>query len=245
VARSPRLDLPGVPQHVIQRGNNRQPCFLADEDYTAYRQDLRDAAKHDHCAIHAYVLMTNHVHLLVTGAEPGSASRMMQRLGRRYVACFNARYRRTGTLWEGRFKASLVDTCRYLLTCYRYIELNPVRAAMVADPADYRWSSFHCNAHGQPDPLITPHAAYLSLAATPGARQTAYRSLFAHAISDDEMVDIRAHVQQQKALGDSRFQAEIEAMLNRKVAIRPRGRPRKTARDAEACEPTLALPFKK
>ena len=245
MARQPRLDLPGVPQHVVQRGNNRQPCFLADEDYTAYRQDLTDAARHGRCAIHAYVLMTNHVHLLVTGTEAGSVSRMMQRLGRRYVACFNARYRRTGTLWEGRFKASLVDTRRYLLTCCRYIELNPVRAAMVADPADYRWSSFHCNALGQPDPLITPHAAYLALAATSDARRAAYCALFDHAISDEAMADIRAHVQQQKALGDSRFQAEIEAMLDRKVVIRPRGRPRKTAQGAEAVEPALQLPLEK
>lgn len=170
--------------------------------------------------------MTNHVHLLVTGAEAGAVSRMMQRLGRRYVACFNARYRRSGTLWEGRFKAGLVDTRRYLLTCYRYIELNPVRAAMVADPADYRWSSFRGNALGQPDPLITPHAAYLALDATPDARRAAYRALFERTISDDAMADIRAHAQQQKALGGSRFHAEIEAILNRKVAVRPRGIPR-------------------
>jgi putative transposase len=218
-----------VPQHVIQRGNNRQPCFLAAEDYIAYLQDLTDAARHGSCAVHAYVLTTNHVHLLVTGVELGSVSRMMQWLGRRYVACFNTRYRRTGTLWEGRFKASLVDTRRYLLTCYRYIELNPVRAAMAADPADYRWSSFHCNALGRPDPLVTPHAAYRALAATSDAHRAAYRALFERAIGDDAMAHIRAHVQQQKALGDSRFQAEIEAMLDRKVVIRSRGRPRKPA----------------
>lgn len=239
MARQPRLDLPGVPQHVIQRGNNRQPCFLAEDDYTAYRQDLADAAHHHACAIHAYVLMTNHVHLLVTGARSGAVSAMMQQLGRRYVACFNARYGRSGTLWEGRFKAGLVDTRRYLLTCHRYIELNPVRAAMVAYPAKYRWSSFHANALGQPDPLITPHPEYLALGATPEARQSAYRALFERAIGDDAMNDIRSHVQQQKALGDSRFQAEIEAMLNRKVGIRPRGRPRKTTQETNACEPVL------
>jgi putative transposase len=237
MARSPRLDVPGIPQHVIQRGNNRQVCFAADEDYTAYRHDLLDAATHCRCAIHAYVLMTNHVHLLVTGTEPGSVSRMMQRLGRRYVACFNARYRRTGTLWEGRFKASLVDTHRYLLTCYRYIELNPVRAAMVAHPRGYRWSSFHCNALGQADPLITPHPVYLAIDAMPDARRAAYRDLFKSAISEDDMAKIRAHIQQQKALGDSRFQAHIEALLARNVSLRPHGRPKLPPRDSERATP--------
>lgn len=227
MARLSRLDLPGVPQHVIQRGNNRQPCFVAVEDYAAYRQDLLEAARHCQCSIHAYVLMTNHVHLLVTGTKSGSVSRMMQQLGRRYVSGFNARYRRTGTLWEGRFKSSLIDTNRYLLICYRYIELNPVRAAMVAHPADYRWSSFHCNANGCPDPLIKPHAAYLALGTEVEARLSGYRALFERVISDDDMAEIRANVQQQKALGNSRFQAEIEALLGRSVAVRPRGRPKR------------------
>lgn len=242
MARSPRLDIPGIAQHVIQRGNNRQACFATDEDYTAYRQDLLDAARQCRCAIHAYVLMTNHVHLLVTGAEPGSVSRMMQRLGRRYVACFNARYRRTGTLWEGRFKASLVDTRRYLLTCYRYIELNPMRAAMAAHPSEYQWSSFHFNACGQADPLIIPHAVYLAIDPVPDARRTAYRALFKSAISDDDMADIRVHLQQQKALGDSRFQAHIEALLARNVSVRPRGRPRRSSPNSEhtaSAQPSL------
>lgn len=226
MARLPRLDLPHVPQHITQRGNDRQPCFLADEDYSRYRQDLTDAAAYCGCAVHAYVLMTNHVHLLVTGSERGAISRMMQRLGRRYVAYVNAQYGRTGTLWEGRFKSSLTDSHRYLLTCYRYIELNPVRAAMVADPAEYRWSSYHCNARGQADRLITPHPQYLALGADASLRQSAYRALFKQALGDDELAHIREHVQQQKALGSSRFQAEIEALLARKVVVRPRGRPR-------------------
>ena len=226
MARLPRLDLPQVPQHVIQRGNDRQPCFLADEDYSRYRQDLTEAAADCGCAVHAYVLMTNHVHLLVTGSERGTISRMMQRLGRRYVVYFNAQYGRTGTLWEGRFKSSLIDSHRYLLTCHRYIELNPVRAAMVADPAEYRWSSYRCNALGRTDKLITPHPQYLALGADAGLRQSAYRALFKQALGDDELARIREHVQQQKALGSSRFQAEIEALLARKVAVRPRGRPR-------------------
>jgi len=226
MARLSRLDLPKIPQHVIQRGNNRRPCFVSDEDCTRYCEDLADAASHCGCAIHAYVLMTNHVHLLVTGSQRGAVSRMMQRLGRRYVACFNARYQRTGTLWEGRFKSSLVDSSLYLLACHRYIELNPVRAAMVGDPADYRWSSYRCNALGNPDRLITPHPLYLALGANADSRQSGYRSLFERTLGADELSDIRAHVQQQKVLGSHRFQAEIEALLARKVAVRPRGRPR-------------------
>jgi putative transposase len=226
MARLPRLDLPQVPQHIVQRGNNREPCFVGEEDYSRYRQDLADAAAHCGCAIHAYVLMTNHVHLLVTGTTRGAVSWMMQRLGRRYVVYFNALYRRTGTLWEGRFKSSLIDSHCYLLTCYRYIELNPVRAAMAADPADYRWSSYRCTALGGTDSLITPHPLYLALGADASLRQSAYRALFRSALSDDELADIREHVQQQKVLGASRFQSEIEALLKRKVMVRPRGRPR-------------------
>lgn len=178
MARLPRLDLPGVPQHVVQRGNNRAACFADDEDYLGYRGGLADAATQCGCAIHAYVLMTDHVHLLVTGMERGAVSRMMQRLGRRYVASFNLRHGRTGTLWDGRFKTSLIDSQHYLLACHRFIELNPVRAGMVADPVTYRWSSFRCNALDAPDALVTPHPVYLQLGADRVRRLAAYRALF-------------------------------------------------------------------
>jgi REP element-mobilizing transposase RayT len=141
MARLPRLDLPGIPQHIVQRGNDRQACFADAADYLRYRQELGEAALRYGCALHAYVLMTNHVHLLTTPHEPGGVSRMMQAIGRRYVGGFNARYRRTGTLWEGRFKSALVDSEHYALACYRYIELNPVRAGIVTSPRDYRWST--------------------------------------------------------------------------------------------------------
>ena len=134
--RKPRFELPGVPQHVIQRGNNREPCFYAEADYLRYRDDLRNAAEKYACVVHAYVLMTNHVHLLVSSSAAYGISQMMQSLGRRYVRYINREYRRTGTLWEGRFKAALIDTDAYLLTCMRYIELNPVRAAMSPIPAN-------------------------------------------------------------------------------------------------------------
>jgi putative transposase len=171
--------------------------------------------------------MTNHVHLLMTPDAKGALSRCMQALGRRYVTYFNKTYHRTGTLWEGRYKSALVDNQTYLLTCYRYIELNPVRAAMVADPQDYPWSSFRANALGKSDPLIRPHDEYLALGVDAAQRQAAYRSLFKNALSDDQLLDIRVHLQQQRALGTNRFQAAIEAELGRVAQIRPRGRPRK------------------
>jgi putative transposase len=170
--------------------------------------------------------MTNHVHLLVTGAERGSVSRMMQRLGRRYVAGFNRRYGRTGTLWEGRFKSSLVDSQRYLFACHRYVEMNPLRAAMVSHPGEYRWSSYRRNALGELNRLVTPHPLYIQLGSHPAERQAAYRGLFAERWAAEDLANIRIHVQQQKALGTSRFQAEVGALLARNVMVRPRGRPR-------------------
>jgi putative transposase len=149
--RPARLNLPDIPQHITQRGNNRQVCFHADNDYRLYLELLHEACRAHDCSLHAYVLMTNHAHLLMTPATPEGVSKVMRDLGRDYVRAINRTYRRTGTLWEGRFKSSLVDTNRYCLTCYRYIEFNPVRAGMVSHPADYPWSSYHVNARGKPD----------------------------------------------------------------------------------------------
>ena len=229
MARLPRLDLPGIAQHIVQRGNDRQPCFADDGDYLHYRQELSEAALKHRCALHAYVLMTNHVHLLVTPAEPGAASRMMQAIGRRYVACFNARYRRTGTLWEGRFKSALVDDEGYVLTCYRYIELNPVRARMVANPGAYRWSSHAHNAQGLHEARITSHPAYAALGSDASSRQEAYRTLIDEALSPDQLAAVRTHTQQQRVLGNPRFRAQIEALTQRVVSVRPRGRPKSIA----------------
>jgi putative transposase len=230
--RHPRLDLPGVPQHVVQRGNNRQPCFLREQDYRCYLTQLGEAARSHDCRIHAYVLMTNHVHLLMTPAAVGAVSLTMQSLGRRYVGYINATYRRTGTLWEGRYKSCLIDSQRYLMTCYRYIELNPVRAAMVETPGTYPWSSYRFNAHGSSDALIQPHEDYLALGGTTEQRCAAYQALFLEAIGQDRLDEIRAYVQQQRAWGTSRFQATIEAELKRVAKVRPRGRPSKLAIDA-------------
>jgi putative transposase len=169
--------------------------------------------------------MTNHVHLLLTPCASGGVSRMMQWLGRHYVGYVNARYRRTGTLWEGRFKSCLVDTDRYLLTCYRYIELNPVRAAMVPVPGGYRWSSYHANAHGAGDPVVTHHSEYLRLGSEPVSRQQAYQTLFDEVLAPERIADIRAYLQQQRALGSQHFQRQIEAMLGRCAKVRPAHRP--------------------
>ena len=161
--RLPRFVVPGQPQHVIVRGNNRSCVFCRDEDYLFFLEILQEATLKFACKIHAYVLMSNHVHLLITPELEIGISKVIQSLGRRYVHYFNKKNKRTGTLWEGRYKASLIDSEAYALICYRYIELNPVRANMVAHPGEYRWSSYHKNAEGMPDPLVLPHDLYRRL----------------------------------------------------------------------------------
>ena len=225
--RQPRPDLAGLPQHVVQCANDRQPCFCVDDDYRRYLAGLRGSAICYGCVVHAYVLMTNHVHLLVTPSSDGAVSRMMQWSGRQYVGQINGRYRRTGTLWEGRYKSCLVATERYLLTCYRYIELNPVPPAMVTDPTDYVWSSYRTNARALPNPVIVPHVAYLRLGADTPERCVAYRQLFKEALGEDRLAEIRAYVQQQRVLGTPRFQRETEAMIGRCARVRPAPRPRR------------------
>ena len=162
--RRPRLMLPNVPLHLIQRGNNRQVCFVADEDFRFYLDWLKEYADKTGCRIHAYVLMTNHVHLLVSSPSANGVGAMMKALGQRYVQYVNRTYQRSGTLWEGRFRSCLTQDEVYLLSCMRYIELNPVRAGMVVHPGEYRWSSYRCNAQGEADPLISPHSIYAALA---------------------------------------------------------------------------------
>jgi putative transposase len=232
--RPTRIDIPGIPQHVIQRGNDRQPCFFADADYLRYRTDLREIALREGCAIHAYVLMTNHVHLLVTPGSQGAIGRMMQSLGRRYVRSVNDRYHRTGTLWEGRYKACPVEDGTYLMHCHRYIELNPLRAAMVTDPADYPWSSHRCNTSGTCDPLISHHRSYLSISRDPDERRARYRAFVMETVSAHELDAIRGHVQRQHAFGTSRFREAIEAQLGRPAGPRKIGRPRKAEASAES-----------
>lgn len=224
--RKPRFTLPGVPQHVIQRGNNREPCFFTEQDYRRYLDDLAVSADKHACRIHAYVLMTNHVHLLLTPMKQHGVGAMMQALGRRYVYYVNKTYRRTGTLWEGRYKASLVDSEAYLLSCMRYIELNPIRAEMVEHAGEYKWSSYGANAQGQPDPLLSPHPMYTALGHTASERQYAYRELFRHHIDEALLHEIREALNHELVLGRSYFKDRIEAITQRRTRLGIPGRPR-------------------
>lgn len=222
MARQPRLDLPGIPQHIVQRGNNRLPCFLDDIDRACYRHLLREALFATGCLLHAYVLMDNHVHLLATPPATGATSRMMHLLGRHYVGQFNARRGRTGTLWEGRYKACLVNGADYLLRCTRYIDLNPVRARMTDDPATFPWSSCAGLCGLRDDPLLTQHPLQHALGAD------AYRAILADAISDDDLAAIRLYLQQQRAYGRDDFRAMVEAKTKRFASVRPVHRPAKS-----------------
>lgn len=192
--RRPRLELPGVPLHIIHRGVNRAAVFMDEDDFSRYRNLLNEALQAQEIALHAYVLMTNHVHLLLTPPAQGRLSIAMRELGQRYVPAFNRKHRRTGTLWEGRFKSCLVDSERYLLTVHRYIELNPIRAAMTALAEEYRWSSVYASLGILPDPAISPHPAYLALATDPGQRAAHYRSWLYQGITDDDLQAIRLHL---------------------------------------------------
>ncbi len=227
MARLPRFYVPDTPLHAIQRGNNRSLLFFEPVDYSQYVSWLKEAAFEHRCAIHAYVLMPNHVHLLVTPNQATSLPKMFQSLGRRYVQYVNAKYERTGTLWEGRYRATIIDSDAYLLTCCRYIELNPVRANLVAHPRDYIWSSYRFHALGRANPLLTPHELYLQLGRTALARQQAYRALFRQHLSEEVLESIRDATNSAWVLGSSRFTARMERKLDRRVSPLPRGRPRK------------------
>jgi putative transposase len=224
--RRPRIHLDSVPLHVVQRGHNRAPCFVAESDYMAYLHWLDEALCDAQCALHAYVLMTNHVHLLLTPIRAQTVPQIVMSLGRRYVQYFNRKYRRTGTLWDSRYKASLIQAESHLLACHRYIELNPVRAAMVSDPACYRWSSYGANALGRADARLTPHPLYWSLGRNARDRQAAYRSLFQSQLQAAAVHEIRLALRQSQPLGNDRFYAKIEEVTGMRREAKARGRPR-------------------
>ena len=226
MARKPRFNVVGMPQHIVQRGNNRNACFFELADYRFYLDSLSRAAQKYGCAIHAYVLMTNHVHLLVTQEVENGVSQLMQSVGRKYVRYINDTYSRSGTLWEGRYKASLVDAESYLLTCYRYIELNPVRAAMVEGPGQYAWSSYRYNGLGKSDALVTPHELYIALGQDDEERRAGYRSLFSHHVDGETLQSIRTTLNQELVMGTDKFKDEIERQLARRVNPGKAGRPR-------------------
>jgi putative transposase len=225
--RRPRLAVAGIPWHIIQRGNNRSACFFADDDYFFYLDQLQEQSAKFGCAVHAYCLMTNHVHLLLTPEAVDSASLMMKHLGQRCVQRINRTYRRSGTLWEGRFKSCLAQDEGYALTCYRYIELNPVRAGMVTHPKGYQWSSFRFNGEGEKSALLGAHSSYVGLGNNQQERLDAYNTLIESHMDDKQLDQIRTATNGNYALGDKRFQREIEQHLNRRVTPGRPGRPPK------------------
>lgn len=229
MARLPRFVLPGHPQHIIQRGNNRQKIFKSNVDYEYYLEKLIDAAKKHKCDIHAYVLMPNHVHLLVTPKTKDGIGKMLQMIGRYYVQYFNKKYKRTGTLWEGRYKATLIQTEQYLLTCMRYIENNPVRAKnMVSHPGEYLWSSYQCNAEGEYDELVTPQREYKKLAKTEKGRRSAYKKLFRKPVPDEKIIEIREATNKAWVLGDIKFKRRMQKSVGRPVESKGHGGDRKS-----------------
>ena len=229
MARLPRIIVPGLPLHIIQRGNNRQATFFSEEDYHRYLDVLKKASEEYVCFIHAYVLMTNHIHLLVTPETEDSVSLMMQAIGRKYVRYINGTYQRSGTLWDGRFKSALVETEQYFLTCSRYIELNPVRAGMVNTPEEYKWSSYHSNALGVNNCCLKNHDVYLCLGENERLRQDAYKALFKSHIDAHSLEVIRNSTQKNLVMGGSRFEEEIERVLQYRVKKFEHGGDRKSS----------------
>lgn len=228
MARLRRFVIVGQPQHVIQRGNNRDITFVCDDDFLFYLDKLQLACEKFKCELHAYVLMTNHVHLLVTPNVENGISKVMQSVGRSYVQYFNYTYKRTGTLWEGRYRATLIDSESYLLICSRYIELNPVRANMVEHPSDYPWSSYHKNANGKIDSLLTAHLLYKQLGKTSSERENAYRYLFRTSLSKDVLNDIRETSNKAWILGNERFKEQIKILTSRQLIPKTRGGDRRS-----------------
>lgn len=225
--RRPRMYVPGFPYHLVQRGNDRKPCFFDSADRERYLDLLCKAMAMYGVSLHAYVLMTNHIHLLLTPQEPDSISRMTRVTGSRYAQYINKRYQRTGTLWEGRHKSSLIDSQIYLLRCYRYIEMNPVRAGMVPRPGDYRWSSYAANISGAPCAILTPHTAYLGLGASEAERGAAYRQIVDEALDEQTLQAIRSATHYCQPLGSERFLKFLENELGIPLGRQARGRPRK------------------
>lgn len=228
MARLPRFVLPGFPQHVIQRGNSRQQILFVEEDYWYLWEKIAAAANKFQCQVHAYVLMPNHFHLLLTPLEEESIRKLMQYVGRYYVQFFNARYDRTGTLWEGRYRATLVDPDQMLLPVSHYLESNPVRAGLVDHPSRYGWSSYGANATGTEDPLVTPHAVYQKLGRSLKARHNAYTKGAENPPDEALLARIRDATNKAWVLGDSKFCHAMEQRVNRRTMPRSRGGDRRS-----------------
>jgi putative transposase len=226
MARLPRLTVPGYPHHIIQRGNNRQAIFSTTVDYELLLSLVDEHARKQQVAIHGYVLMSNHFHLLATPETAEGIPQMMQAVGRRYVRNYNLRQARSGTLWEGRYRSTLIQAERYLLACMVYMDLNPVRAAMVADPAEYPWSSFQHYIGRKVDKLITPHPLYWELGNTPFSRDEAYANLVRTGIGQDQQRLLTDATLRGWALGEPDYVADLQRRTERRVQRAQAGRPR-------------------
>lgn len=224
--RQHRLILPDVAVHIVQRGNDRAACFVGPQDYRFYLRKLRELSEGLACAVHAYCLMTNHIHLLLTPPTADACMSLMKNLGQHYVQYINRSYGRTGTLWEGRYRSCLAQSARYVLACYRYIELNPVRAAMVDEPGAYPWSSYRSNAEGQGDSWLRPSAEFLNLADDPARRRDAYRALIRDGMETALLSEVRHAISSGYPLGSDSFKAELRATSRRRISRGRSGRPR-------------------
>lgn len=227
MARLPRLIVPNQPHHIIQRGTDGTTTFRDDQDFRVFLHWLREGAAEYKVAIHAYVLMSNHIHLLASPADAEGMAKMMQWIGRHYVPYFNKRYSRIGTLWQGRYRTSVIDTERYFMACSRYIELNPVRAGLCHAPEEYAWSSYRHHVGLQPDTLITDHALYWSLGNTPFEREANYRKMVQETVSNAETEMLKSVLMRGWALGSEHFKQELARQVQRRVSPAKRGRPRK------------------
>lgn len=234
MARLPRLVVPNQPHHIIQSGNDRQPVFRDDEDFSAFLRWLREAAKQFGVAIHAYVLMPDHLHLLASPSSATGLGKMMQWVGRQYVPYFNSKYQRIGTLWQGRYKAAAIDSDPYFLLCSRYIESNPVRGGLVTTPQDYPWSSARHHLGIKSDPMITDHSLFWALGNTPFDREASYRAMLEQDLSSRELALLTEAARKGWPLGSEQFKVSLAKQLNRRVAPAKRGRPPKPVATLDA-----------
>jgi putative transposase len=223
--RRARIVVGGLPLHIVQRGNNRAACFLGDQDRSFYLFHLERLLPRARCALHAYCLMTNHVHLLLTPAAPESCARLMKDIGQLHTQYVNRQYGRSGTLWEGRFKSCVVQREGYLMSCYRYVELNPVRAGLCSHPSEYRWSSFRINAEGVGGGLVSPHDEFQGLGASDTERRAVYANLFGSVLEDCRIEEIRSATNGNFALGDAAFRRQLAIKVGRRVEPGNPGRP--------------------
>ncbi|MDB5772025.1 MAG: transposase [Burkholderia sp.] len=225
MARLPRLIVPNQPHHVIQHGNDRQQIFRDAADHAIFLNWLREASRQFKVAIHAYALMPDHLHLLATPSDESGLGRMMQWIGRHYVPYFNQKYGRSGTLWQGRYKATVIESERYFMACSAYIELNPVRTGLTYAPQDYPWTSYAHHVGIHLNPVITDHALYWALGNTPFSREAAYRNLLEQGLTADEVLAVTEATRKGWALGSDKYKAQLEKTINRRVQPAKRGRP--------------------